>query len=229
MNCLKKLSIFRMVIKMILEEDLCILNSEEYYQETTDFFITEKDKKNGFIMDLKVNLKEKSIYNLFCKIIKGRKEDSCKLLFMSFQNFPDGIYLEINEGDIICHIVELKKNPQGKLPNIGMQFMSAEYHIRSLFSIMEIDFSTVKMFYYVGFIKDDISKVDEFNRKSTSVKKVIPGVKQEKPKRIIDWENSIVSACIGKYNFRKEVIKVKLNFVEQRNGLDYFFEEITFT
>ncbi|MGE7942806.1 hypothetical protein ACQKNB_12030 [Lysinibacillus xylanilyticus] len=214
---------------MILEEDLCILHSDEYCKIENDFNLVERiDKGDKTIMDLKINVNQKNLYSIFCKTGKnGNKEDNSKLLFMSFLNFPDGVYLEIKDDCIICHVIELKKNPKGKIPNIGKQLMSAKYHIISLFSIMGIDLNKVEIYYYIGYVRDDEAKADEYNKKM-KMKKIIPGTLQVRPQKLVDWDNDIITSKWGKYTFREQFKKIKLNFKQQIDGFDYFYEELDF-
>lgn len=220
---------------MITTEDFCILDKEEYRQEEQDFIIREKDKQEKFIMDLKIKLDNKYLFNLFCKKVKNsdkknknRDTDNSKLLYLSFTNFPDGVYLEICGDRLICHIIELKKNPKNKLDSIGKQFMSAKLHLISLFAIMDIDMSCVSFKYYVAYIRDEKTKVETYNEINPFYKKIVSGTSQDLPIRLKKWEESKIIAGVGKYTFEEEVSKVKMEFVENLNGYDMYYTEYNF-
>ncbi|MGB5946204.1 hypothetical protein [Paenisporosarcina sp.] len=208
---------------MITLEDLSILNVQEFKEENSDFIIREKD--NNFIMELSVNSVEKKIFNVFSKKTNGKKQnDNSKLIFLSFLNFPDGVYLEVEDSLIKCHIFELKKTPVSstKLNLICKQFLSAKFHLISLLSIIEIDMSKVEFLYYVAYV-NDIEKRDRFNL--TQPRKVVSGESVSTVRHIEDWLNSKLELKLGRYIFSEEISKIQMDHEQNIDGIDIYRKE----
>lgn len=208
---------------MIKLEDLYFLNEDEFKREDTCFLIQEVDKENKFIMDLDVSINENTFYKFFCKKSKsGKDEDNCKLRFLRFLNFPDGIYLEISDDFVKCHIFELKKSPTKKLNKISKQFLTARFHLISLFAILGIDMNKVKFFYYVGYV-NDIELLEKVNLGST--KKVIPGRPMSHPKEIKDWLENKIEIKLGSQVFQEEIFKIQMDTMEQKEDEYQIFKK----
>lgn len=213
---------------MISTEDLIIMNESEYEIEVEKISIKEIEKNNKAVMEIEVDINTKTIYKVFCKKDQNQQhKDQSKLIFLSFQSFPDGIYLEVNDDSIVCHIYELKTSPvsSDKLNKISKQFLSAKFHLISLFSILEIDLSKIEFRYNLGYIKGFELK-DYYNSQRNP--KVITGQSLILPRHLRDWMDSKLSFNIGKHTFNESFNKLKMDYVEmdQRNN-KYYKKEIS--
>lgn len=197
---------------MISSEDFNILNENEYELINGNFSVIELEKNNNIIMDLTVDVVDKNIIKVFCKKDQNNNEvDQCKMLFLKFQNFPDGIFLEVTDSLITCHIYELKKSPTSSknLDKISKQFLNAKFHLISFFTIIGIDLSNIIYKYNVGYV-DELNIQAKFNMQNSP--KLIPGEAATLPRHIKDWVDSKLSFTIGKHIFEENIIKLHMNF-----------------
>lgn len=138
------------------------------------FLIEKLTQPSPEIMKLDISLKQECKYFRIMRDLPENKSEirnnnpgsreeetdqiiiSGLIFFLDVDNFPDGIFLEINESnDYVFHIIELKRNPNKLLPKISRQFLSAYLHCKTIYSMLHLDLERKPIFkFYVAYNKN---------------------------------------------------------------------------
>lgn len=206
---------------MFTVDNFCLLDCDEYVEITNTTIIREEQR--DFIMQVTIETEGKSFFDLFCKKNdKGKRIEESKIKYLTLNNFPDGILMEIQREKVVFHIFELKKTPQNQLLKIGKQFHSASMHIESICANLGIAKSDCDVKYYVGYATDDVHIQKEFNQLSQTGRKILHGVENDSVTRSDKWVNNIVYNKISHINFEVDVTKIQIPFQRQIHNTEIY-------
>lgn len=184
-------------------------------------FIIEKEANNKELMTLKVECSSDSD---FYRISPNKDEKSIvadcigneayptitegQVGFASDKSYPDGIILEHKaDGEIIFHIIELKRNPISDALKIKKQFLSAHFNCKTLALFLRVSEDLISYKYYVSFPKVVVD-THIINTTKNSNYRTIPGhsvalEEDATPGHIKDWFGAKHIIELG--TFRKEI------------------------
>ncbi|MDM5246334.1 hypothetical protein [Lysinibacillus sp. G4S2] len=125
--------------------------------------------------------------------------------FLSFNNFPDGIYFEYCTGKFInFHIFELKLNPLNQYPKMAKQFKAGSIHCEMLARILGVE-NQYSIKYYTVYSKLEV-KTSMYNYLNPP--RADPGTDTTQVKKISDeimsmWKHS--ETCFNMGNITENI------------------------
>lgn len=211
---------------MITNNHLKILHDNQYHEVTESIQIIENDTDNKFTMTLEIIKSDSLLYSIFCNTRDGKKNDYTRLTFLENNSFPDGVLMQIVEGKIIFHVIELKKTPNKKLTKIEKQFMSGFLHIKTIAALWALDSFEIK--YYVMYGEDQSPLYLEYSKR-TGLIKFNPTNRDPLPEltKLEFWYHSMIKAKNPLIEIEINVEKISPNITQNQQEWTFYNSQIT--
>lgn len=156
---------------------------------------------------------------------------SSLISFLTIDNFPDAIFLEIDSTNTpIFHIIELKRYPPNHFENLSRQFLSAYLHCKSLSSLLHFESESQYKYYvvYNEVVVEEKLKSKSVNNQYNKNNPPRTLVGSPTPQKITKWFNDRKIDFFESnhtYEFCN-IINIPLKFHNSLNETDEFFSEI---
>lgn len=195
-----------------------VLLKENILKEIDDFCeIKEEIKSPRENMIVKV---ERKSSNAMYHALNETNNEHSRISFLKNDRFPDSIFISVEtDGNISCHICELKRTPSNKLKELTEQLFSGYMHCKLLMSALHVNPSKINFKYHVFLINERNMEI-EYNRLPKRPKKIIPGRRLEKESRYDMWMNNHLTFNDGKFSHRMAIEKHK--YYENKESEYYY-------
>ncbi|MCY7585495.1 hypothetical protein MH138_05160 [Bacillus safensis] len=189
---------------LIKKNDLIKIENSTYLDEHI------KNKDMNVVMRLNINvISAIDLYKAFCIEKKGNGESS-RIAFFLLDNFPDGIFIEVDDGLFNCHIFELKFTGSRDLKHLTKQLFSGYVHCKTLLSVLDIEPTKINFFFNVVCAQEN-NKQTEYNLKANA-RKVISGEPIVKENKVLkDWLSNKLVYSEENYSKTLNIRKIVLD------------------